>query len=252
MGAGDYMTDMFLLCLFAGAFAGGFINGLTGFGTALFALGWWLQVMSPREAVAMILMISVLVGIQGAIEIWSAISWQRLARFVIPALIGIPLGLIALAHVDAQQLAILVGALLVVYGGYFAFRRNLPLIQGAYRGVDVGVGFAGGALGAMAGLSGVLPSMWCAMRPWSKSEQRGVSQPYNMVVLGISMVGLAIDGTYSMAVLTNLVIALPVSLFAAFLGIRLFRRLTDSAYRRLVILMMLAAGVGLLLRTLVW
>lgn len=243
------MIDMFYLCLLAGAFAGGFVNGLTGFGTALFALGWWLQVMPPREAVPIVLLISVIVGVQGTIEIWSAIKWRRLARFVIPACLGIPLGLAALAYIDGQQLSLLVGLLLVAYGGYFAFRRNLPVITGAFRGVETGLGFAGGALGAMAGLSGVLPSMWCAMRPWSKREQRGVNQPFNMVVLGISITGLAIDGAYTPVVLGNLAICLPVSLLAAYLGIRVFRRLSDGVYRRLVIIMMLVSGLALLLRT---
>ena len=31
-----------ILLIIAGAFAGGFANGLAGFGTGLFALGWWL------------------------------------------------------------------------------------------------------------------------------------------------------------------------------------------------------------------
>ncbi len=48
-----------------GAAAGGFINGLAGFGTALFALGFWLQVMPPVQAVAIVLVISVATGLQG-------------------------------------------------------------------------------------------------------------------------------------------------------------------------------------------
>ena len=44
--------DMVIICLIAGGFAGGFVNGLAGFGTALFALGWFLQVLPPREASA--------------------------------------------------------------------------------------------------------------------------------------------------------------------------------------------------------
>lgn len=246
------MPELLYFCLFAGAFVGGFINGLAGFGTALFALGWWLQVMDPRAAVALVLAVTVLVGAQGLYETWTAINWGRLARFVLPAFLGIPLGVMALAYVNATQLSLLVGVLLVVYGGYFAFRRNLPLITGRLRGVDVGLGFAGGVLGAMAGLSGVLPSMWSAMRPWTKTEQRAVLQAYNMIVIGSSIPMLAINGAYDRAVLADLALVLPVSVLGAFCGIRLFRRLSDNAYRRLVIILMLLSGVGLLSRTLLF
>src|SRR5699024_8893634 len=41
------VTLEFLFFVIAGAAAGGFVNGLAGFGTSLFALGWWLQVMPP-------------------------------------------------------------------------------------------------------------------------------------------------------------------------------------------------------------
>ena len=57
----------FLALLGAGAIAGGFINGLAGFGTALFSLGFWLQIMPPQQAVALVLAMSVLSGIQGLI-----------------------------------------------------------------------------------------------------------------------------------------------------------------------------------------
>ena len=37
------------LFILAGAAAGGFINGLAGFGTALFALGFFLSVLPPMH-----------------------------------------------------------------------------------------------------------------------------------------------------------------------------------------------------------
>lgn len=244
------MIEFFYICLFMGAFLGGFVNGLAGFGTALFALGWFLQIMEPPAAVAVVLGATVIVGIQGLIETWSAINWPRLLRYIVPAGFGIPLGLMALAHVTGQQLSILVGCLLVVYGGYFTFRRNLPTIHGELKSVDVGLGFIGGALGSMAGLSGALPSMWGAMRPWSKHEQRAVLQSYNVIVIGVSIIGLAYNGAYNAAVLGNLAMALPVSILGGFIGIRLFRRLSDQGYRRLVISLMLISGLGLLGRAL--
>lgn len=56
------VTSVLLLIL--GATAGGFINGLAGFGTALMSLGIWLEVMPPQQAVAVVALMSVVSGVQ--------------------------------------------------------------------------------------------------------------------------------------------------------------------------------------------
>ena len=38
---------------------GGFITGLAGFGTALFALGWWLVVLPPKDAVTVVIILAI-------------------------------------------------------------------------------------------------------------------------------------------------------------------------------------------------
>ena len=141
--------------------------------------------------------------------------------------------------------------MLLLYGGYFAFRRNLPAITGRWLALEAGLGFLGGILGAMAGLSGALPSMWLAMRPWTKGQQRGILQPFNMVILTLATGLLALDGGFGGQVMYNLALTLPASAVGAVLGLWLFRKLTDLGYRRLLIAMMLFSGLSLLLRTLI-
>ena len=59
------MTLQFVFFVLCGALIGGFINGLAGTATALFALGFFLAVLDPIKAVAVIALISVLSGVQG-------------------------------------------------------------------------------------------------------------------------------------------------------------------------------------------
>jgi hypothetical protein len=47
------------LLLLLGAFAGGFVSGLAGFGTGLTALGIWLQVVDPVLAAPLVVICSV-------------------------------------------------------------------------------------------------------------------------------------------------------------------------------------------------
>ena len=63
-----------LICMIAAGLSGGFINGLAGFGTGLFALGWLLQVLPPHEAVAIVVACSVLVSLPGVCLLYTSPS----------------------------------------------------------------------------------------------------------------------------------------------------------------------------------
>ena len=152
--------------------------------------------------------------------------------------------------IDTRLLSLLVGGMLLLYGGYFAFRRTLPAIEGNWTLVEAGIGFVGGVLGAMAGLSGALPSMWLALRPWPKAVQRGIMQPFSMVILLVATVLLALEGVFTPQVLYDLALVLPASMVGAVIGLMLFRRMADALYPRGLIGLMLISGGTLLARTL--
>ena len=243
----------FIAVLLAGATAGGFINGMAGFGTALFALGFWLQIMEPLQAVAIVMVMSVASGLQGVWLVRRSILERprRLAIFLVPALVGVPIGVSLLAIVDASTLKLVIAGLLILYGGYFAFRRTLPTFERPTPLVDGAVGFAGGLLGGAASLSGALPTMWLSMRPWPKAQARAVMQPFNVTVLLTGLLLLAWRGAYDTQTLIRIAVALPATMIAAQFGIELFRRLSDDGFRRLLIVMMLVSGLVLLARELI-
>ncbi len=246
------MTTAELLTLCAGAALGGFVNGLAGFGTALFALGFFLTFMPPVQAVAVVLVSSVITGTQGLWVVRHAILAQprRLLRFLLPALAGIPLGLWLLNIVDPRTLKFLIAGLLILYGGYFSLRKALPNFDRPTPLADIAIGGFGGILGGAAGLSGALPTIWCSMRPWTKAETRAVLQPFNFTVLLITASLLALDGAYTRETLTYVAISLPVALVAAQAGIAVFRRVPDLLFRRLLIGLCLISGTILLIREL--
>jgi len=242
------MTMVFFLFLAVGAFCGGFVNGFAGFGTSLFSLGWLLQVMPPLEAVAISICLSLVSGIQGIILVWSSIHWPTLLRWLIPALLGVPVGIALLEHLNARFLTLLVAAFLIIYGGFFAFRSQLPNVLRDMPIADRVIGFISGILGAVAGLSGALPTIVCSMRPWPKMQQRALLQPFNGIILGVSALMLYFQDAFSQTTISSLLIAAPITFIAAFIGIRLFKMVSDNQFRRLLIFMMLLSGVVLLLR----
>lgn len=247
------MTMEIALYLFLGAAAGGFINGLAGFGTSLFALGFFLNVMPPLQAVSVIMLLSVSGGLQGVWLVRRSIMDhpRRLLRFLVPALIGVPLGIGTLSVIDAGTLKLVVAGFLLLYGGYFSMRRALPKFERPTPVINSLIGFGGGLLGGAASLSGALPTMWCSMRPWPKAETRAVLQPFNVTVLSFSAMLLFFKGTYTSQIMLAFIIALPVTMIFAQIGISVFKRMSDDGFRRLLIVMTLLSGTVLIVREMI-
>ena len=247
------MTTEFFFLLLIGAAAGGFINGLAGFGTALFTLGFWLQIFPTVDAVALILLMSVATGLQGLWVVRTEIldRPKRILRFFIPASFGVPIGIYILDLINTDLLKVLVAALMICYGSFFAFRSALPTLQAPLKLLDGVIGFVGGILGGVAGLSGALPTFWCSLKPWPKREMRAVLQLFNVATLSLAIMFLLVKGVYTKQLLIWFLIALPVGVGAAYVGLRVFKHLDTGKFRRLLIVLMLFSGCILLARTLI-
>ncbi len=243
------MSPETLTFLVLGAIAGGFINGLSGTGMGLFSLGFYLLVLEPKTAVAITALMAVLSGLQGVWVVRHAIAEhpRRLARFILPGVVGVPAGIWVLTLLDASMLRISIASFLILYGGYFGFRTALPAIARPTPWIDSCVGFAGGVLGGAAAASGAVPSMWLSMRAWSKAQTRAVLQGFNMVMQSTTVCLLFVAGAYDRTALNALLITVPVVLLSAQVGLRVFRALSDAVFRRLLIILTLLVGLGVLL-----
>lgn len=92
--------------------------------------------------------------------------------------------------------------------------------------------------------------MWCAMQPWTKMEASAVLRPYNIAVLTLAAAVFAVKGIYTWETILVAVAAIPVTMAASAVGIALFRRLTDTVFRRLLIVMLFVSGFIILVREL--
>ena len=236
--------------IIVGVMVGGFVNGLAGFGTALFALAFFLNALRPIEAVGLILVLGVFGGGQGMWLIRHEILIQkrRWIRFLLPAPLGIPLGIYALNFVNSYQLSILVAVFLIIYGGYFSLQRNLPVFRRQFHSIDVLVSFLSGFLGGAFSLSGMLVTVWSSLKPWTKVESRSLIQVFNFVVLGLTMIGFIFQGYYTPKLVFVIILVLPISFLSVQIGIFVYKKLSTNKFRRLLIILTFLSGFILLTR----
>ena len=93
------------------------------------------------------------------------------------------------------------------------------------------VGFAGGILGGLAGLSGPLPILWANLRGWGKDERRGIFQTFNWTILTASLCLQAGTGFVGAEVLWLAAMAFPATLLGAWIGARTYHALSDREFQ---------------------
>ena len=161
-----------LAVVLAGALAGGFANGLTGFGTGLTALPFWLQVVEPVIAAQLASACGVIGQVATLPTIWHAIDWRRLAPTLLAGLVGVPIGIFLLPYVSLGTFKLTVGLVLIAYCSFMLLAAGRIKLTAGRQGAEMAVGFMGGILGGLAGLSGPLPTIWAALKGWQKQERR--------------------------------------------------------------------------------
>ena len=228
-----------------GALCGGFVTGLAGFGTGLTALGFWLHVVSPSVAAALVAACSVVGQAQSLYTVRREITWHRAWPFLAGGILGVPVGVAALRSIDAQTLKVFLGVFLIGYAGLMLGFRRFPTIAWGGRTADGVVGFGGGALGGLAGLSGPLPTIWCGLRGWNADAQRAVYQPFNLTILAIVLCTYATQGIMTEQVWKLVLLCLPATILGSHLGIRMYGRVNDQQFRALVLWLLLASGTVL-------
>jgi uncharacterized membrane protein YfcA len=236
-----------LTILMFGALAGGFVSGLAGFGVALTALGIWLYILPPAAAVPLVLICSIVAQTSTLPSIWRTIDFKLVWPFLVGGLAGVPLGIVLIAYADPRQFKLGVGILLLIFPAVLYFQRKPMAYSCGGRVADTGIGFVGGVLGGLAGLSGPVPILWASVRGWGKHERRAVFQTFNWTILTAALIAQMGTGFITRDVLWLALLVLPATLGGAWLGSRAYHALSDSNFRDVVLGLLFLSGI-----TLVW
>ena len=235
-----------ILLVFLGALAGGVVNGLTGFGTGITAMGLWLYAISPPVAASLVIVCSFVSQVQTFPIVWRSIEWKRVLPFLVPGILGVPLGTWLLPLVDAGAFKTGIGFFLVGYPVYVLTKTQHGGTAIGGRVADGAVGFGGGILGGLTGFSGVFNIIWSDVRGWSKEQRRSVVQGFNIAILAVALASHAFSGLLTAKVGYATAAALPGTVVGAWFGARMYVRLGDRGYQRIVMVLLLLAGLTLL------
>jgi uncharacterized membrane protein YfcA len=230
------------LALFVGAtFAAALVAGVAGFAFGLVAAAVWLHVLTPLQTTTLIVAFGLIVQGYSVWKLRRALKPARLLPFLIGGAIGLPAGVELLRWAPAEVLRIAIGMFLILFSLYSLARPQFGRIAAGGRLADGGVGILSGATG----FGGVLPTIWSNVRGWPKDEQRAVFQPTGVAIFLGTALCLGGTGTITADTVRLFLIGLPALLLGSWLGLKLYGRLDEAGFRRVVLALLLLSGLAL-------
>lgn len=202
---------------------------------------------SPVHAVQVMIVCSIAIQMFCVTALWQSIDWRSLPVFLAGGILGVPVGVYFLLHLPGGAYRSVIGGLLVVYGSYLLLRWPAPALRtGAI--ADACIGFLGGLTGGLAGFPGASVTIWCGLKGWDKTRQRGVYQPFILCMQPISLITITLmqPASATMRLDWNVLAFIPAALLGAWCGLRIFKQLSDRQFELTVHALLIIAGIGLI------
>jgi uncharacterized membrane protein YfcA len=243
----DDLNFLHLLTFATAGFAASMITGLAGFAFGIIAAGPWLHVLTPSQTTTLIVAYGLLIQGYSVWKLRVAVKFDRLLPFLVGSAIGVPLGVGLLDWVTAGHLRVGVGIILIAYSLYGLLAPALPKFAEVTKIVDGFIGALGGILGGATGLAGIVVTIWSGLRGWPKDEQRAVFQPVGVVTFAMIAAWLGGVGLIPRDTILLFTIGLPAILAGMWAGLKLYGKLNEAGFRKIVLALLLISGATLVL-----
>jgi uncharacterized protein len=241
------VTALDLVLFVSSTFLAALVAGAAGFAFGLVAAAVWLHVLTPVQTASLIVAFGLIVQGMAVWKLRHALQWARLWPFLFGGALGVPIGVMGLAWVAPGTMRLAMGAVLIAYSGFVLVRPVIEPVKRGGVGADAAVGVLNGVLGGATGLAGIIVTMWCGVRGWPKDVQRTVFQPVGVAVFIMSAAWLGTRSQIDREMIRLFALGLPALAAGTWLGLKLYGALDETAFRRVVLLLLLGSGLALVI-----
>lgn len=226
-------------------FVAALVQGVLGFGGALIAMPLLVTLVGIQTATPAFALIGALASLGNAIRWRAHVTPGELVQLLIPAALGIPIGVLILSRLDAGVVTRGLGVILIAYAAYNLRGWAVPPLR--HRLWAYAAGFSSGILSGAFNTGGPPVIVFADARGWPAERFRGNLQTYFLVISLFAIISHALTGHLTPDVWRTAVLGIPALLVGQFIGARLCRYINPGVFRRLVLVFLLLLGGQLLL-----
>ena len=229
------------------AFVGGFIQGLTGFGSALVTIPLATYFVPLPFALAVFAIVDFANGLRLGLENPKNAILGDIARMVPLMIVGIVTGTTLLVNLPRNASLMALGVFVLAYAVYSLARRGQPAIVS--RNWAFFAGFCGGLSGTLFGAGGPPYAIYLSHRPLGKEQFRATMTLTTIFSIGLRLIAFAVTGLLMQdGVWIAAAAAIPAGLAAIYFASKIFRAISREMVMRGVALLLLASGASLIAR----
>ena len=214
-----------------------------GFGFAMAAAPLMAIALDPHDAVVVSLCLATLTN---SYQAWTGrrdLDRSVGGRLILGAALGLPIGLLVFLVADDRWLAVVIGVTVLV--AVVLIARGLDLRHSG-PGLDVAGGVVSGALTLSAGINGPPLVFVLQARHFSPASFRSTITTVFTTLDVVAVIIFTITGDLDRDVLVAVAVALPALALGARAGIAVRGHLDPARFRRLVLGLLVVAGVSTL------
>jgi uncharacterized protein len=225
--------------------AAGVVRGITGFGGAMVMSPPLALLLGPRLAVPVVLLLESVVAAPMLLQTRALVQWRVIGAILLAACATVPLGALVLLATDpliirrAIAVTVIVFAMVLLRGWRYTGRPRLA--------TSVGLGaISGGMLGATS-IGGPPVILYLLSGPDPIETTRANLTLYVAVT---SLVGIAMLWHHGVFDANAAWVSLwlgPAYYVGLLAGVRLFPHFTDTRFRQLTLVLLIAVSTGILL-----
>ena len=238
--------SLYLLILLSGAFLGAFVQGATGFGSGLLINAFWLHIMEPTHAIPLNVVTSLFISGVPIYKLRKKLDFSKLKQFAIFGVVGIPIGMYLLVISDPSKLKFSIGILLVIYA-LLTLKISSFSINVNNKSINNLVGFISGVIGGLTALLGIIPVAWFSVQRLPKNTKRGTYEPFIFITSIAAIISFAFAGLYKIEMIFDLLKIIPALLVGSWLGIKIYNKINDDLFRKVVLGLILLSGLLLVI-----
>ncbi len=234
-----YMISLLLAgCIFLIA---GFIQGLTGFGSALVAIPLLSFVFDIKTAVPLCMLNGLVITTYMAFTLRHHLDTQKILPLLTGAIPGILAGVYLLKNSNESFLRYAIGSLLIGYSLYNLLARPKPLNPGRIWGYIAG--FLTGAIGAAFSAGGPPAIIYTTMTSWSKDEIKATLTGFFVVNGYITATMHALTGISTKTTLHIFSVTFLFVLAGTILGVQVSTKINRKTYLQIIYWFLIGMGI---------
>jgi uncharacterized membrane protein YfcA len=219
----------------------------TGFGFSIIATPFLLLLFSPKEAIQINIIISLIISISLIWKIRKHIDILVLKRFILGSIVGVPLGILIYVTIDVDSLKLGVSLLILLLTLLLILNFNVKTT--AF--MDLIVGGVSGVLTTSIGMPGPPLLLYFTGTDAEKGKLRATTLAFYLFIYFTSLITQIIFSGTNRTIWESTLYAVPIVILGLFLGQSLYERLNQKIFRIFTYAILLFTGIYLLIEVLV-